>query len=86
MTHSFNVKLNDEISSVLKTLKSEALRLGGTLEGTSESGSFGGNSFLGRITGEYSCISNKEIRITITNKPFIVPYSLIEGEIRKYLA
>jgi len=86
MSHSCTVKLNDDISSILRKVESHALSHGGSFESTSESGSFGGNSFLGLITGKYSCIANKEIRITITHKPFIVPYSLIEYEIRKYLA
>jgi len=86
MSHSFTVKLNDEISLILRKVESQAVSQGGRFEGTPECGSFGGNSFLGRITGEYKCISNKEIRITITHKPFVVPNSLIEYEIRKYLA
>jgi len=85
MAHSFTIILNDDISLILTKIETQALSFGGRIEGTAESGSFGGTSFLGRIAGEYSLISKREIRITIIHKPFIVPYSLIEFEIRKYL-
>jgi hypothetical protein len=48
-------------------------------------GSFEGDSFFGLIKGEYSFISDSEIIITITDKPFLLPHSLIEYEIKKYL-
>ena len=86
MAHCFTVKLNDEISLILTRLESQAQSFDGRIEGTAESGSFRGKSFLGPVTGEYSAISNREVRITITHKPFIVPYSLIEFEIKKYFA
>ncbi|MGD0886594.1 MAG: hypothetical protein ABSA46_17275 [Thermodesulfovibrionales bacterium] len=85
MAHSFTVKVSDEIPSIIKKVESRVIKDGGSFEGNTERGSFGGKSFLGLIKGEYACISNQEIRITITHKPFIVPYSLIELEVRKYL-
>jgi hypothetical protein len=51
-----------------------------------ECGSFDGKSSLGLVKGEYHCISDNEIKITIKDKPFVVPYSMIEFEIKKYFS
>ena len=84
MSHAFTVQLNNEIPSVLKKVESEITGNGGSFMGNEEKGSFDGKSLLGLIRGEYSCVSGNEIRITITHKPLLVPYSVIESEIRKY--
>ena len=84
MSHAFTVQLNDEIPAVLKKVESEITGSGGSFKGNSEKGSFDGKSLLGLIRGEYCSISGNEIRITITHKPFLVPYHVIESEIRKY--
>ncbi|MDH4231724.1 MAG: hypothetical protein OEW04_06810 [Nitrospirota bacterium] len=84
MAHSFTITLTDEISSVLGRVRSEITGSGGRFEGNTEYGSFDGNSFLGQIKGQYRCIAGNEIEITITDKPFIVPYGTIESEIKQY--
>ena len=84
MGHSFTIKLTDEISSVLGRVRSEITGSGGRFEGNTEYGSFDGKSVLGSIKGEYRCIAGNEIEITITHKPFIVPYGRIESEIKQY--
>jgi hypothetical protein len=84
MSHAFTVKLNDEIPSVLKKVEAEITGSGGSFKGDYEKGFFDGKSLLGLIKGEYSCLSGNEIRITITHKPFLVPYHVIESEIKKY--
>jgi len=84
MSHVFTVKLNDEIPSVLKRVEEEISGSGGSFKGDPEKGSFDGKSILGDIRGEYCCVSGNEIIITITHKPFLVPYHVIESEIRKY--
>jgi hypothetical protein len=84
MSHAFAVQINDEICAVLKKVESEITDRGGSFQGNSEKGFFDGKSPLGLIRGEYCCVSGKEIRITITRKPFLVPYHVIESEIKKY--
>ena len=84
MSHAFTVELNGEIPSVLKKVESEITGSGGSFKGNSVKGSFDGKSLLGLIRGEYCCVTGNEIRITITHKPFLVPYHVIESEIRKY--
>ena len=84
MAHSFTITLTDEISSVLGRVRSEITGNGGRFEGNTEYGSFDGQSVLGLIKGEYRSIDGNEIEITITHKPFIVPYGTIESEIKQY--
>ena len=84
MSHSFTVKVTDILAERLKKTADEITGNGGSFEGDIESGSFKGTSFLGLITGEYCRISEDEIKFTITDKPFIVPYSIIESEIKNY--
>jgi hypothetical protein len=84
--HSFIVRLKDEAALILCRMKSAITGKGGSFEGDKECGSFEGKSALGTIKGEYRSISDKEIEITIDDKPFIVSYSRIELEIKKYLS
>jgi hypothetical protein len=86
MAHTFKVALGEEISSVLKRVESAITGNGGTFQGDAEKGSFHGNSVMGPIRGEYCSLAGNEIRITITGKPFIVPYGMIESEIKKYFS
>ena len=86
MAHSFKIKLNEDISSVLKKVESHVTGGGGSFRGDEDKGSFDGDSLLGHIKGEYCSISGSEIEITIKNKPFLVPYSVIESEIKKYFS
>jgi hypothetical protein len=84
MSHAFTIQLNDEITSVLRKVEEEITGNGGSFKGTFEKGSFDGKSLLGLIRGEYCSVSDNEMKITITDKPFLVPYHVIESEIRKY--
>ncbi|MDP2156417.1 MAG: hypothetical protein Q8K68_01750 [Nitrospirota bacterium] len=84
MAHIFTLAISDDISSVLARVESALTGSGGTFLGNSEKGVFQGNSIMGPIRGEYCSVAENEIRITIKDKPFVVPYSMIEGEIKKY--
>ena len=86
MSHSFTVQIRDEISSVLKNIESEIISSGGGFQGNSDNGSFDVKSPLGTIKGEYSCISDNEIRITIKDKPFIIGYGIIETVVKEYFS
>ena len=84
MAHSFTITLVHNIPSVLKHVESVITGSGGMFRGDAEKGNFQGQTVAGLIKGEYCALSENEIRITITGKPFIVPYGMIEAEIRKY--
>ena len=86
MAHTFTVECNDDIASVLARVETEITGSGGIFSGDSSKGVFHGNTLAGPIKGEYCSVSAHEVRITIKEKPFIVPYSMIEGEIKKYFS
>ncbi|MFI5295360.1 MAG: hypothetical protein ACHQ0Y_10090 [Thermodesulfovibrionales bacterium] len=84
MTHTFTITLSDEISIALRRVESAIAGNGGSFEGNEESGVFFGRTPLGFIKGEYCCTAAKEIKVTIVDKPFFVPYGIIELKIREY--
>ncbi|MCG2721774.1 MAG: hypothetical protein L6290_07140 [Thermodesulfovibrionales bacterium] len=84
--YSFIVKLKNEISSILKKVKSIITQQGGKFEGNTECGFFDGKSVLGIIKVKYRSISHNEIEIIIEDKPFIIPCQTIEAKIKKYLS
>ncbi|MBI5100940.1 MAG: hypothetical protein HZB33_03800 [Nitrospirae bacterium] len=86
MAHSFTLRLTDELSGVLDRVRSGIVAGGGRFDGNAERGSFEGKTVVGMIKGEYRSVSAFEIEITITHKPFIVPYGSIESEIINYFS
>jgi hypothetical protein len=63
------------------------LKSHGTYEGTPEGGSFQGKSVLGSFVGSYrSPVGSDVLEIELTQKPWLVPLSLFEYEVRKILA
>jgi hypothetical protein len=86
MAHSFTITLFHDIASVLKHVESAITDNGGRFQGDPEKGDFQGRTVVGPIKGQYCALAENEIKITITDKPFFVPYEMIESEIRKYFA
>jgi hypothetical protein len=84
MGHSFTISVSGPLSVALGKVGSEITCSGGSFEGSESCGTFSGKTPLGVIRGDYCCISAKEIKITIIEKPFLVPYSSIESKIREY--
>jgi hypothetical protein len=84
--HSFNVRLHGQIFSIVDKIRSEITGSGGKFEGDTKCGRFHGKSVLGVIKGEYRSISDTEVEITIEDKPFIIPYGIIESRIKEYLS
>ncbi|NJD56246.1 MAG: hypothetical protein FIA94_07570 [Nitrospirae bacterium] len=85
MAHTFTIAVvSEELSSILKRVEAAITGSGGEFQGDTSEGAFRGSSALGFIQGEYRAIDGNGLRITIVDKPFIVPYGLIESEIRKY--
>jgi len=84
MAHSFKVPVKNDLTSTLKEVEDAIVKNGGKFKGDSSSGGFSGKTVLGKIEGEYNCISDDEVEITITKKPFAAPSGKIESAIRKY--
>ncbi len=59
----------------------------GTCEGTPDSGTLSGSTPIGQFAGSYRSEPGSEVlEIEVTKKPWLVPTSLIEGEVRKQIA
>ena len=84
MAHSFSITLSDEVSAILGKVEVAITSNGGSFQGNEENGIFLGKTPLGFIKGEYCCTAAKKIEVTIVEKPFFVPYSVIELKIREY--
>ncbi len=85
MAHTFTIISADEIPAVIGRVKSTITGYGWSFEGDEENGSFSGKTPLGFIKGKY-CTAGKEIRVTIVDKPLLLPYGVIEVKIREYFA
>ncbi len=86
MAHSFTVKVNAELSSLLDKVKDGITAKGGSFAGDASRGKFVGNTPLGKVGVEYVALAGGEVQFTITDKPFIAPNGKIEAAIREYLA
>ncbi len=86
MAHTFTIMPSDNISSLLARVESTITASGGGFQGNEEKGVFFGKTSLGFIKGEYCCTAENGIKITIVDKPFFVPYGVIELKIREYFS
>ncbi len=86
MAHSFTIEVSDAMTSALAKVASEITGSGGIFQGDEDGGNFSGKTPLGMIKGEYRCVSGRAITITITDKPFMLPYTVIESTIREYFS
>ncbi len=75
---NFSFARPQNITQVIQMLRSNVLANGGTFTGNEQQGNF---RFIG-IAGQYRV--SDVVNVTITEKPFVVPNSLIEREVRKY--
>ncbi len=59
----------------------------GTYEGTPDGGTFRGTTPIGGLAGTYRSPEGSEVlEIELTQKPWLVPVSVVENEVRKFLA
>ncbi len=79
MAHTFNIFINNDLSSTLKKVENAIVENGGKFKGDTDKG-----EFSGKIKGKYVVFSKDKVEITITRKPFVVPSSKIESAIREY--
>ncbi len=86
MSHSFKIALKEEFSSILEEVESAIVKSGGEFKGDTHKGKFAGKTMLGKIKGEYACLSDDEIEITITKKPLVAAKNKIESAIREYFS
>ena len=85
MAYSFEIPFNDDPNSIINRARNTIQGAQGTFSGDTNTGEFAVPAKIGTVEGNYA-IQNNVLRVTITKKPFIAPYSMIEDALRKYLA
>jgi len=75
---SFSFERPANLTQTIRTVRTRIESIGGTFTGNEQQGNFRANG----ITGQYR-VSDR-VNVTITEKPFVIPNSLIEREVRSY--
>ncbi|SEM25403.1 hypothetical protein SAMN04489760_10829 [Syntrophus gentianae] len=83
MESIFTISVFGNLSDVFKDIESRIRSNGGTFSGNLDSGKFSGKTEGVVIEGKYQVLGNRII-VRITRKPFLLPASAIEAEIRQY--
>lgn len=86
MAQTFTITTKDELSATLKRVETTITSKGGQFSGDTRTGNFAGTTPIGMVKGQYTVLNDKDIEITITDKPFLAPQSIIENKIRDYFA
>ena len=82
----FTVASNGDLTATLERVEKTITSKGGSFTGNTTQGQFSGVTPVGNVKGKYTVNANKDIDITITDKPFIAPMAIIENKIRDYFA
>ena len=88
----FDFSLSVEAASLLRALRADFARFGGTASGDEDPGGFGEFSLptpLGTFSGTYEVLTSKPgvcaIRIEVDEKPMFIPCSAIEEHLERRL-
>ncbi|HLX63987.1 MAG TPA: hypothetical protein VKX17_22130 [Planctomycetota bacterium] len=84
MANTFTLTVPDPAAS-FQAARDALKQHGGSLIGDEKSGAFTGQTPMGAVEGNYSAAGNT-VTITITKKPFMVPLSMIQTQIKKAFA
>jgi len=86
MAHSFKTTVDGDLTSLLQKVKDKIISKGGSFNGDTNGGSFSGETPLGKVFLDYKVLAGNTIQFTVTDKPFLVPNSTIESNVREYLS
>ena len=81
MAKSFEFPINSTPEELLTKVKKAAAEHGANFTGDARSGRFSGSG----VEGEYRIEEGKAI-VTVTTKPFIAPWSIVESTIRQFFS
>lgn len=82
--HSFSVTFTGTAEDTVAKARSAIERHGGTFQGDAQKGDLVASTPAGKVKGTYR-VEGQTITIDITDKPFVVPGSAIESQVRKFL-
>lgn len=81
MAKSFEIAITSAPEEILAKVKKVAAEHGADFTGDATSGRFSGSG----VEGEYRIEDGKAI-VTVTSKPFIAPWSMVESTIRQFFS
>ena len=86
MSHTvyFDINMDTDIKALVEKIQSEILKRKGSVEGDEKEGSVILPAPIGAVHADYKVLDG-QLELTINKKPFIVPYSKIESEIKRLI-
>ncbi len=84
MAFSFSVSFTGPATDTLAKARGAIEGAGGTFNGDDAKGDFIVQTPAGKVKGTYA-ISGQTFTVNVTDKPFIVPASAIESQVRKFV-
>jgi hypothetical protein len=82
--HSFSVNFPGAAQEIVTKAKGAIEKAGGKFNGSEQKGDFSVPTPAGTVKGIYT-ITGQAFAVDITDKPFVVPGSAIESQVRKFL-
>jgi hypothetical protein len=79
MSRMFSVSFTEDPSALVARAEKAAIKYGADFEGAATSGSFSGKG----VRGIYS-IQDRVVTVTIVDKPFLIPWGLVESQVRGF--
>ncbi len=79
MSRTFSVKFTEDPSALVARVEKAAIKYGADFKGDATSGSFSGNG----VKGTYS-IQDRFVTVTIVDKPFLIPWGLVQTQVRGF--
>jgi hypothetical protein len=79
MSRTFSVKFTEDPSALVARVEKAAIKYGADFKGDATSGSFFGNG----VKGMYS-IQDRFVTVAIVDKPFYIPWGLVETQVRGF--
>jgi hypothetical protein len=83
--HKFEATFTGPANETVAKAKGAIEKAGGTFTGNDEKGDFVVKTPAGTVKGTYA-VRGQTFAVDITDKPFVVPGSMIEEQVRKFLA
>ena len=79
MSKSFSVNFTGDATSLLERARKTAADNGAQVTGDTNKGSFSGRG----VEGSYT-VSGNTVNVTVDKKPMIIPWSLVESQLKQF--
>ncbi len=79
MSKSFSVNFTGDAASLLARARKTAADNGAQVSGDTNKGSFSGRG----VEGSYT-VSGNTVNVTVDKKPMIIPWSLVESQLKQF--